>query len=244
MTALSLLAVVAAMGLRHGVDPDHLTAIDGLARFHPSRWNGVLFALGHGVLVTLLAVGCGSLLAKVLEPYSAWILVFLGAANLYRLVRPASAHQHGRRLPHIVQASPLLLGVLFGMGFETASQLSALLLAGQLNPWLLGTAFTLGMMLVDGVDGALAARTQAMAQRRDERAVRSSQLLGVLVTVSSFFLAAMEFTDRSLDHATLPLGFLLIAVIVALRCWSGGLFDSGSLTHRLAQSSSSHGPKA
>ncbi len=39
-SGLGVLAIVAALGMRHGVDPDHLSAIDGLSRFHPSRWNG------------------------------------------------------------------------------------------------------------------------------------------------------------------------------------------------------------
>jgi high-affinity nickel-transport protein len=136
MRGAALLTIVAALGMRHGVDPDHLAAIDGLSRFHPSRWNGVFFAMGHGMLVTVLAVGFGTLLAGIVAPYTARILLALGLANLVRLLRP-SPHHH-RKIPRIFQASPLLLGVLFGMGFETASQLSALLLAGKLNPWILG----------------------------------------------------------------------------------------------------------
>jgi hypothetical protein len=34
------------------------------------------------------------------------------------------------------RTSPLLLGILFGAGFETASQLSALVLAADINPWI------------------------------------------------------------------------------------------------------------
>lgn len=132
MKGAALITVVAALGMRHGVDPDHLSIIDGLSRFHPSRWNGVLFAAGHGIIVTVLAVGFGKLLAGFIEPYTVWILVALGAANLWRLLRP-KAHVHPKP-PGLFRASPLLLGVLFGMGFETASQLSAILLAGQLNP--------------------------------------------------------------------------------------------------------------
>jgi high-affinity nickel-transport protein len=45
-----------ALGLRHGTDPDHLAAIDGLTRLRPNPANGVFFALGHGLTVTLLAV--------------------------------------------------------------------------------------------------------------------------------------------------------------------------------------------
>lgn len=219
MNGAALVTLVVALGMRHGVDPDHLSIIDGLSRFHPSRWNGVFFAIGHGVIVTLLAVGFGKLLAGVVAPYTAWILVALGVANLWRLWRP-KRHSHPKA-PRLFRTSPLLLGVLFGMGFETASQLSAILLAGQLNPWILGLVFTLGMVLVDGTDGFLAARTQQLALAGYSRSVQSSRVLGVLVVVVSFGLAGAEFSGVNLDRIALPLGAVLLAAVVGLRLWSG-----------------------
>lgn len=220
MTGVGLLPVIASMGLRHGLDPDHLAAIDGLSRFHPSRWNGFLFALGHGVLVTLLAVGFGHLLARVLEPYTVYLLLAIGVVNLWRLVHPAHDHSMHRRLPHFVQASPLMLGVIFGMGFETASQLSVLLLAGRFNPWLLGTVFCAGMMVVDGTDGVLAARTQRLARAGSFRAKRASSILGVLVVLFSFLLVAAEITKYDVDRVALPLGLVLFLALIGLRWWS------------------------
>jgi high-affinity nickel-transport protein len=152
MSGTALISLVAALGMRHGVDPDHLSIIDGLSRFHPSRWNGVLF----------------------------------------------------------------------GMGFETASQLSAILLAGQLNPWALGLFFTLGMMLVDGTDGILVARTQQLARAGYTRSVQSSRALGLLVVIVSFTLAGAEFGRVDLDRVALPLGLILFASVVCLRLRSGG----------------------
>ncbi len=35
MKGAALISVVAALGMRHGVDPDHLSIIDGLSRFPP-----------------------------------------------------------------------------------------------------------------------------------------------------------------------------------------------------------------
>lgn len=227
MRGAALISVVAALGMRHGVDPDHLSVIDGLSRFHPSRWNGVVFALGHGIIVTVLAVGFGKLLAGYVEPYTPWILLFLGVGNLWRLWRPR-AHKHAT-LPRLFQASPLLLGVLFGMGFETASQLSAILLAGQLNPWLLGLVFSIGMMLVDGMDGLLAAKTQRAAQTGHARSLQSSKALGVLVVFVSFGLAAGEFAGVDLNRFALPLGLILFATVVLLRWWGGRIPPIGPL---------------
>jgi high-affinity nickel-transport protein len=220
MKGAALVTVIAALGMRHGVDPDHLSVIDGISRFHPSRWNGVYFALGHGIIVTLLAVGFGKLLAGVVAPYTVWILLALGFANLWRLWRPKQ-HKHPKP-PRLFQASPLLLGVLFGMGFETASQLSAILLAGQLNPWILGVVFSLGMVLVDGTDGFLAARTQQLALTGHNRSVRSSRALGVLVVVVSFGVAVGELAGVDLNLMALPLGVVLFASVVFLRLWSVG----------------------
>src|SRR5688500_7016562 len=59
---LALAALVFLLGLKHGMDPDHLVTIDGMARFNAvrrprlSRWSGLLFSLGHGAVVTLVAV--------------------------------------------------------------------------------------------------------------------------------------------------------------------------------------------
>jgi high-affinity nickel-transport protein len=58
----SALILALGLGVRHGTDPDHLTAIDGLSRIRPSAANGLLFALGHGAVVTMLAVGVGELI--------------------------------------------------------------------------------------------------------------------------------------------------------------------------------------
>jgi high-affinity nickel-transport protein len=217
VTHSSLLTLAVALGLRHGVDPDHLAAIDGLSRLRPSRWNGVLFAVGHGALVTLLAVGIGGLLARCIGPYAPWLLILLGVVNLWRLRTSAT---HDRRVSRIPLTSPLLLGVLFGAGFETASQLSALVLATDINPCILGVMFSAGMMLVDGADGYLASRTQSHAITGGRRALRASRALGIFVVVFSFGLGGAELLDIDVDRIALPLGCVLFLCLVALRIWS------------------------
>lgn len=218
MTHSALLTLAMALGLRHGVDPDHLAAIDGLSRLRPSRWNGVLFAIGHGILVTLLAVGVGGLLACTVGRFAPWLLILLGAINLWRLRKPVT-HRH-RGFSRIVRSSPLLLGILFGAGFETASQLSALVLAADMDPWVLGLVFSAGMMLVDGTDGYLASRTQNQAIAGGRRALRASRSLGIFVVVFSFGLGGAELLKIDMDHIALPLGCVLFVYLIALRIWS------------------------
>jgi len=156
-----------ALGMRHGSDPDHLAAIDGLTRISPRRTNGVYFALGHGLVVILLAVGIGHFLARRFAVIGPWSLILIGAVNLWRPFRgwPQSAFAM-----HPVIAQPFLLGMLLAIGLDNASQLSALILAGQTNAWLLGAAFSSGMVLVDGLDGYLAAATQRLAAIRQTKA--------------------------------------------------------------------------
>src|SRR5437868_15461734 len=94
---LALVAVVFLLGLKHGLDPDHLAAIDGLTRFNAkrkpvlSRWSGLLFSAGHGVVVTMVAVAVATVATKWqapqwLESAGTWIsiafLTLLGMANL------------------------------------------------------------------------------------------------------------------------------------------------------------------
>src|SRR5437588_7882060 len=85
----STLWIALALGLRHGTDPDHLTAIDGLSRVRPRATNGLLFALGHGFLVTLLAAGVGHMVAGRVGFLGPWMLIVIGAVNLRNVLRPA-----------------------------------------------------------------------------------------------------------------------------------------------------------
>ncbi|UFP93375.1 hypothetical protein [Gloeobacter morelensis] len=211
----SFLFLALVLGMRHGMDADHLAAIDGLARVHPGPWNGLLFALGHGAVVTLLAVGVGGAVAAVAGGWSPWLLIALGALNLWRLANP-----HPVPVPRLVATGPLLLGVLLAAGFETASQLSALALSNRADPWLLGTAFSLGMILVDGTDGYLASRVQRASAAGGRRTRIASRALGVAVVVFSFGLGGAQLLGFDFEPYSLAAGGGLFALLVALRLWS------------------------
>src|SRR2546428_2013474 len=114
-----LIGLVFALGLRHGFDPDHLVAIDGMtrssARVRPgmSRWSGLFFSLGHGAVVTLVGLGVALAAADLraprwLEQLGAGILIgvllVLGLGNLLMTARTPSGTavppggMRGRRL--------------------------------------------------------------------------------------------------------------------------------------------------
>ncbi len=213
----SVSVVAFALGMRHGTDPDHLAAIDALTRIRPRSTNGVFFAVGHGLVVLLLAVGIGHVLAGRFSFVGPWTLILLGAINLWRLIRGTPPAPPMKR-PIVGQ--PFLLGMLLAAGFETSSQLAALILAGENNSWLTGAAFASGMILVDGLDGLLAASTQRLAAVGQENARAASRLLGILVVIFSFGLGTAELAGVELDRFALPLGLTLFVVVIGIRVWA------------------------
>jgi len=215
MNAVAIVGL--ALGMRHGTDPDHLAAIDGLSRIRPRAMNGVYFALGHGLVVLLLAVGIGHFLASRLAFVGPWSLILIGAVNLWRLFG-GSSQLFAK--PRLVIAQPFLLGMLLAAGFETASQLSALILAGQGSALLLGAMFSAGMVLVDGFDGYLAASTQHLAAFGQANAKTASRALAVVVVIFAFGLGASELMGAELTCLALPLGLTLFAIVIAIRIWA------------------------
>jgi nickel/cobalt transporter (NiCoT) family protein len=216
----STLLIAFALGVRHGTDPDHLTAIDGLSRIRPRASNGLLFALGHGTIVTLLAAGVGHFLAERIAFLGPWMLILIGAVNAWKVWRPSPAPATGIARQRPIVAQPFLLGMLLAAGFETASQLSALIIADRSNPWLFGAMFSGGMILVDGLDGWLAASTLTLAARGDASARSASRALGVLVVVFSFVLGGAELAGVETSAFALPLGVTLFTLVIGIRIWA------------------------
>ena len=213
----SVVLIAAALGMRHGTDPDHLAAIDGLTRIRPRATNGIFFALGHGTVVILLAIGIGHILAGRFAFLGPWSLILIGAVNLWRLLRGSKQAPVRQR---IIIAQPVLLGMLLAAGFETGSQLSALILAGENNAFLVGLAFSLGMILVDGVDGYFAASTVRLAAGGETRARLASRVLGIIVVIFAFSLGGAELLGVELTRIALPLGLSLFMVVIGVRIWS------------------------
>lgn len=186
MTAMA--GLVLALGARHGFDPDHLVAIDGLTRSSRSRWCGLFFSLGHGAAVTLIGVAVALAAAEWQAPpwleqagaaISVAVLLALGFANLLALVRaPAGSRValvglRGRWLQERLERAghPAVItavGAAFAVSLDTVSQtlvfsLGGAALAGALFAAVLGVLFTLGMMLTDALNGLWVARMMSGA---------------------------------------------------------------------------------
>ena len=220
---LGLAALVFLLGLRHGFDPDHLVAIDGLTRSNRSQWNGLFFSLGHGVVVTLVGLVVAVAATEWQAPgwlreLGAWIsigvLAVLGLANLMMLLRTRSgrpvllvgirsrwfAGQLARNSHPVFIAS---IGAAFALSFDTvthalAFSLTGAALAGWLFATLLGLVFTLGMVLVDALNGLWVAR------------LRGSRVVSATIGLLCLAIAASALAELELDKSLLSAGSIVV----------------------------------
>jgi high-affinity nickel-transport protein len=213
---LALLFLVFTLGVKHGLDADHLATIDGLTRFNArhnprlSRWCGSLFSLGHGAVVIMIALVVGALarrwaVPEWMEDLGAWtsitFLILLGAMNLAAVLaaRPGEVVQpvglKGRFLARLQHTgNPALIafvGVLFALSFDTMSQAALFALAGTQfggvgHALVLGLVFSAGMLVTDGVNGLWISR---LIRRADRTACIASRVMGLTVGGLSLLVA-------------------------------------------------------
>jgi high-affinity nickel-transport protein len=206
---LSSLALLAFMlGLRHGMDADHLAAIDVMARFNAgarprvARLAGAWFSVGHGMVVLAFAFFVASLahtwqVPAWLEPVGAWVsigvLLVLGGLSL------VSAHQatpespvrfagwrsvlYGRVL-RVSGALPIVgVGALFAVSFDTLTQAALMGATGTSTlglpaVGLLAGSFVAGMAVTDGLNGWFVAH---LVQRSAHAAAHLSRVMAASI---------------------------------------------------------------
>lgn len=204
----ALCLLVFMLGMRHGLDADHLATIDGLTRFNArtnprlSRFCGVLFSLGHGSVVVAIALVVSLLSAVTQVPewleavgtaVSVLFLLGLGVANLHAVLTCAAEEVvapvgfKGRLLGRLNQAAKpwlvALVGALFALSFDTVSQAALFALTGSRHGGLdhalvLGVLFLSGMLLTDGINGLWISR---LIRRADQVALIASRVMGLAV---------------------------------------------------------------
>lgn len=171
-----------ALGLRHGLDVDHITAIDNLVRLHNaskrSRLVGAGFSSGHIVSVLaemiLIIYVVGGLTSTASLQFwggilGAAALGTVGGINIYAMKkwgRSGSAILATKILKKTGMLGPtgssFVTGLVFGSGFDTATQISAITLSavasattGIQTALILSGFFALGMVPVDVLDSVL-----------------------------------------------------------------------------------------
>lgn len=174
--------VMLLLGIRHAFDADHVTAIDNLVRLHnatkKSRWVGAGFSMGHmiSVLAEMLFIIMivGSVTAA--ENIAFWggiigitSLGAIGAINIYALKKwgkTGSGILAGKVFKRTGMLGPfsssLITGMVFGLGFDTATQISAITISavasatlGVQTALILAGFFAIGMIPIDTLNSAL-----------------------------------------------------------------------------------------
>ena len=200
------------LGLRHALDVDHITAIDNLVRLHnaakKARWVGAGFSIGHMVSVLaemiLIIYVIGSVTgADVLSFWGGIIgaiaLATIGAVNIYSMKRwgkTGSAILASKILARTGMLGPfgssLVTGLVFGLGFDTATQISAITLSAVASATLgvqvaliLAGFFAMGMIPVDTLDSIML--RSAFSRIFDKKGFRymSFALSGAAITVAA-----------------------------------------------------------
>jgi high-affinity nickel-transport protein len=173
------------IGVRHALEVDHITAIDNLIRLHNAhmntRWVGTAFSCGHmlsvlgEMLLIIYLVGSAAGNSKI-NSFSFWggvagtvALAIIGVINIYSLKkwgRTGSAVLASKVLSRTYVIKPygsaLLTGMVFGLGFDTATQISAMTVGAVASATLgleisllLVAVFAIGMIPVDTLDSVV-----------------------------------------------------------------------------------------
>jgi nickel/cobalt transporter (NiCoT) family protein len=295
---IGLATLAYGLGLRHGFDADHISAIDNTTRklLQDGRRPlglGFFFSLGHSTIVLALAVGLAIAATTVsgaipdFQTYGGYVgasvsgtfLVAIGVLNLLVLIDIAAIARRmnsgsydaaqleqrlldrglaGRlrlgRLLARIDSSPKMypLGLLFGLGFDTASEIGLLALtagaAGGQTPLpailALPIVFAAGMSLVDTADGVFMCRAYAWAFSDPVRKVFYNLTVTGLSVAVALMIGTIELGGVMAERLGLNggfwstlggldfelIGYLIVGLFVAtwlasLLAWKLGRFE-------------------
>lgn len=224
------LVLIFVLGLRHGVDPDHIAIIDNMTlRFVAVRprlapWTGSLFALGHSLAVGVIAVAIAVLARRFVWPVWAaiiaeWtvivLLVVVGVQNMIALRRVTYVPAGWRQalVPRALRSSvhPLAtvaVGAIFGLVFDTATQAAtwgaaAAAEGGVGGALAVAAAFAGGMILTDTLDSHLVARL--LRRSGDPAEIEAYRRgVGIVIVALSFGMAGYALALMAIPELELP----------------------------------------
>ena len=257
-------ALFLLVGLRHGMEPDHIAAIDGMTLRALDRgerhahWVGTWFALGHAAVVTVLAVGVGIAAASFTLPATiisvfdwlpVFLLVLLGGWNLRALLAPGEYRPDSVRMKLMPSAlrertdigSTLLVGALFATVVDTVAHVSAWsVFAAQQGGWwsglVAGLLFSAGFLAASTADSQLVCRV-LRGERSAQSSLRLRRGIGWFVVILSFAAASGAIAER-LEWELPAAGWITwmaMASLAALLLW--WLLRTSSRARRLKESS-------
>jgi high-affinity nickel-transport protein len=251
---LGTAALAYSLGLRHGLDPDHIAAIDNVTRRLMQEGKrpvavGFFFALGHSAVVVVASAAVALAAGAFAERFaglreignlvgtsaSALFLFAIAAANLvvlrgvYRAFRRTRAGHEIREadleallaprgwltrlfrpLFRLVSRSWHLfpIGVLFALGFDTASAISLFGLSVQASheasAWsvlVFPALFAAAMILVDTADGILMLGAYGWAFVKPARKLFYNVAITLLSVVVAFVIGGIELLGLIADRS-------------------------------------------
>ena len=240
--------ILLVLGLRHGLDPDHITVIDGYTyRLHEkkspwARWVGTLFTLGHGIMVTLIALSLSLVRSSfqmpvLLELIVDWIpvvmLLIMGISNVISFRQSKERKTVGLRsrlLPnyfndHLNPFTVILTGIIFGFIFDTSSQIAAFgytvsVSSQSLYAVIGGVAFSLGLIITGTGDSFLLSK---LLKTFDQKKIQSHRFkLNVLITAMCFIIPGYKIICHFKPHFEMTdfqnnvVGLCFISIILSL----------------------------
>jgi len=225
-----LIVLAFVLGLKHGMDADHLATIDGLTRFNASagrlrlaRLCGFLFSLGHGAVVCVVAVAAGMLFKQAAVPswmdevgtwVSAFFLLALGVLNLYAVFSTPSHEMvqmvglKGRWLRNLKRTSHpaliALVGALFALSFDTLSQAAFFSVTATTFGGII-YALTLAIFFMLGMmitDAVNGLWISHLLRRADATARTASRIMGITVALLSLTVAGLGLSRLLLPETS------------------------------------------
>ncbi|OLD55820.1 hypothetical protein AUI46_03440 [archaeon 13_1_40CM_2_52_13] len=244
LAALGILAYT--FGLRHGVDADHIVAIDNTTRKLLQDGErpltvGTWFSLGHstivvGVIVALVLAtqsvvnqipvlhSSGAIIGTTVSGVFLFLIglinaiIVLGIYRTFKMMKQGNLNES--ELENLLQNRGLLnryfgslfkivrkpwqiypIGVLFGLGFDTASEIAlfaitiALAVSSPIPLWmvlLLPFLFTCGMVLADTTDGIAMRAAYGWAFLRPIRKIYYNLTVTVISVAVAFAIGGVE----------------------------------------------------
>jgi len=263
------------LGLRHAFDADHIGAIDNTTRKLMGDGQrplsvGFFFSLGHStivfVLAALIALGAKGIaesarvheVSGVIGPaVSGTFLIAIGLLNLRGL---SDGEPRGVMLRLYARATRAIskpwqmypLGCLFGLGFDTATEVALLAAAGGAAagglPWYailcLPILFAAGMSLLDTIDGAFMNFAYGWAFAKPVRKIFYNITVTALSVAVALLIGTIELVSilaEKLDITSGPLaaiasvnldyvgfgivGLFVLTWVIALAVWRFGRIE-------------------
>jgi nickel/cobalt transporter (NiCoT) family protein len=220
MASFSLILLVFVLGLRHGLDADHLACIDGLSRYNwrmgspIARWVGTLFSFGHGLVVAIVTIILCMFMKDFKFPYYfdtivTWVsiisLFLVGTLNIFNLLRVKSANTDfqlrgimGKIIPRIAKETTnpfliILVGGIFALAADTVSQTAVwAFAAGNSGGYM---PIILGLTFMIGImltDTIDSLVAYRMINQSSKMGQSGSRIMGWLIVVLAYGVAFYE----------------------------------------------------